>query len=248
MAENPLSILILGSNSDLAQSVAYAFAKRGFNIILATRNVNEYQVRLAADLQNRHQVKAQNMVFDGRITDNHQAFYDAIIPAPDVVFSAFGYLGDQSKAQTDFMEALDILYSNLIGHVSILNIAATRMEENRKGTIIGVSSVAGIRGRKSNYIYGCAKAGLTQYLSGLRGRLYPKGVHVLSVIPGYMHTKMIKGIRTPSFLTAHPDLVAARIWKAYRRKRNVLFVYGMWRLIMLLVYLMPEKLFKKINF
>lgn len=248
MAENTQSILILGSNSDLAQSVAYEFAKRKFNIILATRNVNEYQVRLAADLQTRHQVKVQNMVFDGWKTDDHQAFYDAITPSPDVVFSAFGYLGDQVRAQTDFKETLDVLYSNLVGQISILNIAANRMEDNRKGSIIGVSSVAGVRGRRSNYIYGCAKAGFTQYLSGLRSRLYPSGVHVISVIPGYMHTKMTKGINTPSFLTAHPDLVAARIWKAFRKKKNVIYVYGIWRLIMFLVYLIPEKLFKKINF
>ncbi|MDD3877687.1 MAG: SDR family oxidoreductase [Bacteroidales bacterium] len=240
--------LILGSNSDVGQATAYAFAKNGYDIILATRQISDYQKRLAADIALCNNVRTENVVFDGASHSNHKAFYESLSQKPDVVVSVFGYLGNHEKALTVFNETYTILDANLIGHISVLNIIADDMTKKRSGVIIGVSSVAGDRGRKSNYIYGCAKAGFTQYLSGLRGRMLEYNVHVISVIPGFINSKMIKGLKTPEKLTAQPEQVAKSIWRAFRKKKNVIYVLGLWRLIMFIIKMIPESIFKKLNF
>ena len=115
------------------------------------------------------------------------------------------------------------------------------------GTIIALTSVAGERGRQSNFIYGSAKAGFTTYLQGLRNYLFHKGVHVLTVIPGFMDTQMTAAIQTPKLLTASPQKAAAIIYKAWKRKKNVVYVTPVWRLIMLMIRNIPEFIFKKMK-
>ena len=140
-----------------------------------------------------------------------------------------------------------IIDSNYTGAVSILNIVANDFEARKFGTIVGISSVAGDRGRQSNYLYGSAKAGFTAYLSGLRNRLYKSGVHVLTVKPGFMKTRMIEGMRTPGPLTAEPAKVATVVYKATTKRKNEIYVLWMWRYIMLVIRLIPEIIFKKLN-
>jgi len=115
------------------------------------------------------------------------------------------------------------------------------------GTLVGISSVAGIRGRKTNYFYGSAKAGFTTFLSGLRNRLANKGVHVITVLPGFVETKMTRGMNLPDQLTAKPDEVALEIFNAIKKKRNVIYVKRVWRIIMILISIIPEWIFKKMK-
>lgn len=241
------NILILGSNSDIGQACAYRFAKEGYNIILATRTVDAHQTNLAADLNIRFEVKVINIYFDALKTDLHDEFYTSLPFSPDIVISVFGSLGKQNQAQNDFKQSRLILDSNLTGNISLLGIVANDMEQRKTGTIICLSSVAGLRGRQSNYLYGTAKAGLTTFLSGLRNRLYSSGVNVITVIPGFMQTKMIDNIPTPGILTATPEEVAQRIWKAFVKKKNVVYVYGRWRWIMLIIRIIPETIFKRLK-
>ena len=159
----------------------------------------------------------------------------------------FGFLGDQQKAESDWEECHRILQVNFVGAVSILNRIAEKYIAGGHGTIVGISSVAGERGRKSNYLYGSAKAGFTAYLSGLRNRLFSKGIHVLTVQPGFVYTKMTEHLTLPAPLTATPEQVAAAIATAVRKKKNIIYVKWFWRWIMLVIRCIPEPVFKKMN-
>lgn len=240
------NLLILGAGSDVGLACAHYFAKNGFNLMLASRNLEELQ-KTATDIEIRHEVKAHSTYFDALDFKSHEQFYKNLPLVPDVVISVFGLLGDQPLAEKDFDHAEKIIKSNFTGNVSILGIIANEMEKLKKGTIICVSSVAGERGRKSNYFYGASKAALTAFLSGLRARLFPSNVHVLTVIPGFIQTKMIDGIKTPAPLTAQPEDVAKAIFKGFEKKKNSIYVLAPWRLIMLIIKMIPEFIFKKLN-
>ena len=243
----PKTCLILGSNSDIGQAIAYAFARRGFDLVLAARTVDDYQYRLAADLTIRHGGQVGHLVFDGEDTDAHPFLINGLELLPDVVVSVFGYLGEQEQATIDFTEAGRIMATNYTGHVSLLNPMAARMRRRGQGTIIGVSSVAGERGRQSNYLYGSAKAGFTAYLSGLRNDLFASGVHVVTLKPGFVQTKMLAGRATPALLTAQPADVAEAAWRAHQRRQNVVYTPAVWRIIMGVIRLIPESIFKRLR-
>lgn len=239
--------LILGSNSDLGQALAYVFADKGHNIILASRKINDYQKRLKSDLEIRYNVNVSNLLFNGNNFNEHIDIIDNFEELPEVVISVFGYLGDQELAIKNFEETYNIISSNYTGHVSFLNYYVQKLKPSKRGTIIGISSVAGERGRQSNYIYGSAKAAFTTYLSGLRNELSKHNIHVLTVKPGFMNTKMIKNIETPKFLTAQPQKAASLIFKAYKKQKNTIYILPIWRVIMLVIKTIPEFIFKKLN-
>jgi decaprenylphospho-beta-D-erythro-pentofuranosid-2-ulose 2-reductase len=239
--------LLLGSGSDIGQAIVYTFARQGFDLLLAARTPDDYQQRLAADLNLRHGVAVRCLAFDGEDLAAHPAFVAGLGVVPTVVVSVFGYLGDHARATTDAAECGRILAANYTGHVSLLNLLAAPMRERGHGTIIGISSVAGERGRQSNYLYGSAKAGFTAYLSGLRNALFASGVQVITIKPGFVRTKMLAGLATPAPLTAQPAEVAEAVWQACRRQRNVVYVPAVWRYIMLGIRLVPEPLFKRLK-
>ena len=147
------------------------------------------------------------------------------------------------KKKTDLRNK--VLRTNYEGPINILSDFANIYEDQGNGTIVGISSVAGERGRSSNYIYGSAKAGFTAFLSGLRNRLTKKNVHVLTVIPGTVHTKMTFGLKLPKFFTSSPDQVAEDIYVAVKKKKNIIYTMGIWRLIMFIIKCIPEEIFKK---
>lgn len=240
--------LILGSNSDVGIASAHRFAKEGFDIYLATRNVNQSQKNLANDLAIRYQISCETFQFDALHTEVHPQFVENLPSIPDVVISVFGVLGDQEQASRNFREAARVVNTNFLGNVSILGLFAEKFEAIGSGSIICISSVAGERGRKSNYIYGSSKAALTCYLSGLRAELSSFGVHVATVIPGFIKTKMIGDMQTPGPLTAIPEEVGEAVYKAFSKKKSVIYVRGIWWLIMLIIKLIPENIFKKLNF
>ena len=239
-------ILILGATSDIATATAHEFARSGFGIQLAGRNLENLAV-IEKDLKVRFDVPVSSHFFDAEDYKSHQSFWSKLPQRPDVVLCAFGYLGKQEKGQEDWEEALRIIQINYTGAVSILNLVANSYEEQGYGAIIGISSVAGERGRQSNYLYGSAKAGFTAYLSGMRNRLAKKGVPVLTVKPGFVRTRMTEGLDLPKPLTAEPQQVGKAIYKAFRSKEDVIYTLPVWRLIMQNIRLIPEGVFKKMN-
>jgi len=239
-------VLFLGAGSDIARALAVKFASHGFNCFLAGRDIEDLK-RSANDLKLRYKIEASACFFDAMDFESHYRFYTELDPKPLGVVCSFGYLGGQKTAESDFNEAEKIIFSNYLGCVSILNISANFMEKERNGFIIGISSVAGDRGRRSNYFYGSAKAGLTAYLSGLRSRLSKSGVHVMTVKPGFVKTKMTSGVKLPPLITALPEKTASDIFTGWKKKKNVMYTTGIWKLIMGVVKMIPEGIFKKLN-
>ncbi|MCC6636744.1 MAG: SDR family oxidoreductase [Ignavibacteriaceae bacterium] len=238
--------LIIGAGSDVAKALAVEFAKEGFNLQLAGRNVEDIG-KTAADLQIRYGIKVETLYLDVLKFETHPDFFNNLNPKPEVVVAAAGLLGDQKVTERDQSATLRVINTNFTGIVSLLNEFANYFENQGSGSIIGISSVAGDRGRMKNYIYGAAKAGFTAYLSGLRQRLSRKGVEVLSVQPGFINTKMLQGVETPKPLTAEPEQVAKMIYNGFRSKKHVIYTPGYWRVIMFIVRSIPERIFVKLD-
>lgn len=239
-------LLIIGAKSDIAKAVAKKYVENGFDLYLASRNSDELY-DFANDIQIRTQKEVKCFHLDILNYASHQSFYDELKEKPIGVISVVGYLGEQEKAEKDFGEAQKIMNTNYIGIVSILNIIAKDFEINKKGFIIGISSVAGDRGRRSNFIYGSAKAAFSTYLSGLRNRLFSSNVHVMTVKPGFVATKMTEELDLPKILTAQPEEVAQDIFKAQQKAKNILYTKWFWRWIMLIIKYIPEFQFKKMS-
>ncbi|MFB6458039.1 SDR family oxidoreductase [Chitinophaga sp. Hz27] len=240
------SVLILGAGSDMAVAIARAYASQKFDILLAARS-GAALIPFQQDLQIRFGVHATVHDFDATTFHSHAAFYEQLPVIPDITICVFGYLGDQEKAETNWLETERIINSNYTGAVSILNIIAESYIAKGSGLIIGISSVAGERGRMSNYIYGSAKAGFTAYLSGLRNRLFHKGIHVMSVQPGFVNTRMTQHLTLPPLLTAQPEDIAKALFRAAAKKKNTIFIKWHWKYIMLIIRNIPEGIFKKLK-
>ena len=238
------TLLVLGGRSDIGAAVARRFAAAGCDVQLAAREVGRLD-RLRSDLEIRHRVRVTLHELDALEVERHGAFVDALEPLPDVALSAIGLLGSQAEDQRDPLASSAVLRANFEGPALLLGALAERFEARGSGTLVGISSVAGERGRASNYVYGSAKAGLTAFLSGLRNRLARRGVHVVTVLPGFVATKMIEGLEVPERLTARPEEVAAAIERALRRRRDVVYVKPLWALVMAAIRGLPEALFKR---
>jgi len=240
-------LLVVGATSDIAKATALVYAKQGYDLYLAARNTDDL-TSFANDVRVRTGRDVQCLSLDV-LDDIRQfvGFYDGLAEKPIGVVVAVGYLGEQNKAEQDMAETQKIINTNFTAVVCLLNLIANDFEQRKSGFIIGISSVAGDRGRKSNYMYGAAKAGFTAYLSGLRNRLNDVGVHVMTVKPGFVATKMTENLDLPEKLTARPDEVAKDIIKAQKKNVNVLYTKWMWRWIMLIITSIPEFIFKKLS-
>ncbi|HRO47885.1 SDR family oxidoreductase [Agriterribacter sp.] len=238
------TVLVLGATSDIGTAIAREFAQKKFNVQLAARDSSKL-TPLQTDLSIRFNIRCTVYQFDAIDFASHLLFYQTLNPKPDIVVCVFGYMKDNESTVNSDNETLRTIHTNYTGAVSILNIVAADFASQKKGTIVGISSVAGERGRQSNYIYGSAKAGFTAYLSGLRNKLYEKGVHVVTVLPGFVYTKMTEHLNLPKLLTAHPNDVARSIYNAVQKKRNIIYVKWFWRWIMCIIRLIPEPVFKR---
>ncbi len=239
-------VLIIGAKSDIAKEVARVYAKNGYNLYLAARACSELE-ELKHDIEIRSGVEVKLKEFDITAYDTHEKFYTGLEEKPLGVIVASGYMVEQKLAEKEWEESLRTINVNYTGAVSILNIIANDFETERRGFIVGVSSVAGDRGRKANYIYGSAKAAFSAYLGGLRNRLFESDVHVLTVKPGFVNTKMTEHMDLPEKLTAQPEDVAQDIYNAQQRGRNVLYTKSIWMLVMLIIKHIPEFIFKKMS-
>jgi short-subunit dehydrogenase len=240
------TILILGENSDVGRSLAKDFAKLGSNLILTSRELGKLD-SFCSDLEIRNDISCSSVFFDVLDFNAPESFYQNLKTTPDVVISCIGYLDNNKNSELNFEEALKSIQTNFTGLVRILNIVSNDFETRKSGVIVGISSVAGDRGRASNYIYGSSKAAFTTYLSGLRGRLSSSGVLVITVKPGYIKTKMTSHLKLPKILTNSPDKVSKDIIKAIRKKKNVIYTKWLWRWIMLIVKAIPSSVFRKIQ-
>ena len=240
------NILILGATSDMAQAIAKKYAAEGWSLTLAALEP-ELLEPIAADLRVRSEVKIQTLEFDATDFSNHRNFYESLETQPDVVLCVFGYMGDQLEVRTNLEEIRRTISINFVGAASILAVVAEDFEKRRQGAIVGISSVAGDRGRQSNYVYGSAKAGFTTYLAGLRNRLAKSGVHVMTVKPGFCRTKMTENLELPAALTASPEQVADAVFQGLEKKKNTIYILWMWRWIMLIIRHIPETIFKKMG-
>lgn len=239
-------VLIIGAKSDIAKECARVYAKNGYDLYLTGRDIKSLE-GLARDIKIRSNVNVVLKEFDVVDFNLHQAFYDSFDVKPLGTIVVSGYMAEQKDAQNDWEKSLNTINVNYTGVVSILNIIANDYEKNKNGFIVGISSVAGDRGRKANYIYGSSKAAFSTYLSGLRNRLYESGVKVLTVKPGFVNTKMTVNLDLPEKLTAQPEDVANDIFNAQKKGKDILYTKSIWRLVMLIIKHIPEFMFKKMS-
>lgn len=239
-------VLIVGARSDIGKAVAHKFASLGHPVRLAARNSSNLEA-VKIDMELRYGVSVDLHEFDALATETHDSFVAALPELPLIAVCVVGLMGEQAENERDVVVAAGVMRSNYEGPASILAILANRFEERGSGTIVGISSVAGDRGRATNYVYGSAKAGFTAFLSGLRNRLANQGVHVVTVLPGFVATQMTEGMDLPTKLTAEPSEVADAIACAVERKKDVIYVRPIWRLIMLIIRNIPECIFKRMK-
>jgi len=239
-------ILIVGAKSDIAKDIARVYAKNGYNLYLAARDT-EFLKDLENDLKIRNNIDVQLKNLDIVNFDSHKGFYQSLSPKPLGVIVVAGYMADQKECELDFAKTLNTINVNYTGAISFCNIVANDFETKGKGFIIGISSVAGDRGRGSNYIYGSSKAGFTAYLSGLRNRLYKHNIQVLTVKPGFVNTKMTEHLSLPQLLTANTQDIAKDIFAAQQKNKDEIYMKSIWEFIMFIITHIPESIFKRLN-
>lgn len=241
-------ILIVGATSAMAEACARLWTQRGDQLYLAARNDKQLQ-SIAADLKTRGAQRVGAKVFDANDFAQHAALLaDAtrFMDGLDTVLIAHGTLSDQERAQTDVNYALGEITTNGTSVVALMSIAGEQLAAQGHGAIAVISSVAGDRGRQSNYVYGSAKALVSAFASGLRQRLAKKGVHVVTIKPGFVDTPMTAHLKKGA-LWAKPDQVARDISQAIDKGRTVVYTPGFWRFIMLIIKHIPEFVFVKIS-
>lgn len=245
-----MNIIIIGATSAIAKAFSQLYAQKyQANFFLAARDEQSLKI-LADDLLVRGAQQAHSFTAD--FSDNsaceplvEQAF--AALGQVDLILMAHGVLGDQKIAEQDVTAMQAIMQINAISSLSLLTLMANKMEQQGSGSIAYISSVAGDRGRPSNYVYGASKAIVSTFLQGLRARLAKSGVHVLTVKPGFVDTPMTAAIEKSGPLWAQPEDIALGIERALDKRRNTVYLPWFWRGIMAIITRIPEVIFKKLS-
>lgn len=242
-----MNILIFGATSAIAEAVAARYAVAGNRFFLIARN-SEKLAALCERLSGAGAVETARA--DLARLEDHPGLIEAAfnwLQTVDLVLIAHGTLPDQARCEQDVEAALEALNVNGLSPISLLTELAPRMREQAHGTVAVITSVAGDRGRPSNYVYGTAKAMVSAFLQGLRGKLHGAGVHVIDIRPGLVDSPMTAHLpKGPLFAT--PDRVTSGIVNAVARKRHTVYVPGWWRIIMAIVQWLPDSIFKRLNF
>ncbi|PCJ17139.1 MAG: short-chain dehydrogenase [Gammaproteobacteria bacterium] len=242
-------ILILGATSAIAKSAARSFAGRADQMFLVARDATQLEV-IKKDISIRGASSVDSLTSDLTHTEFHPDLFRQAAKTMgglDTVLIAHGNLPDQADCQSSFESTLQAFEVNCLSHLSLLTAAANHFETRQQGTIVAITSVAGDRGRKSNYVYGSAKAAVNAFLEGLRHRLHGSNVHIITVKPGLVDTPMTAGFEK-GLLWAQPDRIGKGIVKAIDQRKEVVYLPGFWRLIMLTIMLLPRSIFKRLNF
>jgi decaprenylphospho-beta-D-erythro-pentofuranosid-2-ulose 2-reductase len=244
----PRGVLALGATSAIAEATLRLLAEQGASFFLVARNP-EKLAAVRDDLLTRGAAAVGAAVADLDDTAGHPAIFDKAVNALgriDVALLAHGILGDQAAAERDYAAAEAVLRTNFLSAVSLITWLANYFEAERRGVLAVISSVAGDRGRKSNYVYGASKGGLNVFLDGVRNRIDRAGVQVLTVKPGFVATPMTAHL-PQNALFAEPAQVARCILRAIEKRKDVAYAPPFWGLIMLVVRSVPRRIFKKLN-
>lgn len=243
-----LKVIIIGATSAIAEATARIYASRGAKLFLVARNAQRLE-DITSDLKVRGAEEVQTAQLDINAVELHGGVLDrawGFLGTPDVLLVAHGTLPDQSACETSVSTALAEFATNATSTIALLTDAANRLQQARHGCIAVISSVAGDRGRASNYLYGAAKAAVSTCLSGMRQRLGSQGVNVLTIKPGFVDTPMTRDFRK-GLLWAQPGAVARGIVKAIDKRRAVIYLPWFWGSIMLVIKHVPEFIFKRIK-
>lgn len=235
------TILILGANSDVAKQAIKKYAQKGFSIIAASKNTKSLEQFVD---ENNLNSKVTVFSFDSVDFDSHQKFYIELPVKPHIVVYAAGFLVDNETALQNFNEAQQMMMVNYMGAVSILNIIATDGSNKNLERIIGLSSLSGVRGRKSNFIYGSTKAAFTTYLAGLRQKLASRNIKVNVLVIGYIRTKINEDLQLNESLIMEPDYVAKFIVNA--GNSFTIVPNFKWKIIYFILKMLPESLVAKL--
>lgn len=241
-------ILIIGATSAIAEHCARIWAAEGDALHLVARSEQHVQV-IASDLKVRGASEVTTYVTDLNNMDKHEELLDvadAALGGVDIVLIAHGTLSNQKSCELSVHETLAEIQTNALSTISLLTLIANRFEAKKSGSICVISSVAGDRGRASNYVYGSAKAMVTAFTSGLRQRLYKSNVSLVTIKPGFVDTPMTSDFKK-GFLWSQPGLVARKIIKAIDNKQAEVYAPDFWRYLMLVIRLMPTFIFRKLE-
>ncbi len=243
------NVVIFGASSAIAQASARLLAQRGYTLLLVARDSHKLEA-IAADL-NLHGAKdvicvQQDLAHIENYDSFIQTLNDKLTGNIDITLLAHGTLDDQAKLQQSCSKTFESLHLNALSYIGLLTVLANQMETKRAGTLIAISSVAGDRGRQSNYVYGSAKGLVSLFCQGLRNRLDKAGVQVITIKPGFVDTPMTAAFPKGA-LWAQPETIAQGIIKALDKKRNTVYLPSFWRLIMFVITHIPEKIFKKLS-
>ena len=240
-------VLIVGATSAIAEAVARLLAAQGDLLYLVGRRAEALEA-IAADLRVRGAARVQTEVMDANAIERHAALLDnadVALGGLDTVLIAHGTLSDQAACQQSVALTFQELHTNTLSVIALLTLIANHFEAQRVGTIAVISSVAGDRGRQSNYVYGTAKAAISTFLSGLRQRLYKSGVQVVTIKPGFVDTPMTRDF-SKGLLWAKPERVARDIVRAMENGKDVVYTPGFWWAIMQLIKSIPEFVFRRL--
>ena len=242
-------ILIIGATSAIAVACARRWNQDGARFFLVARNGGRLE-QVAADLRARNAADVQTFMLDVTSLERQGAMLEAAVAALgqiDVALIAHGTLPDQAACERDADLALQQFAINGGSVIALLTRVANALEAQRSGCLAVITSVAGDRGRPSNYLYGSAKAAVSTFCAGLRARLFKSGVHVIDIRPGFVDTPMTRGLPLPRLLVVQPDTVARRIVAGIDRRTDVLYVPRYWTLIMFVIRSIPGFAFKRIR-
>ncbi|MEP6684024.1 MAG: SDR family NAD(P)-dependent oxidoreductase [Parafilimonas sp.] len=232
------TVLVLGANSDVAKQAIILYIKAGHKVIAASRSTNE--LNIFRQQQGFENDKCIVQYFDATAFETHQQFYNNLPFKPAIVLYAAGFLKDNEAAMLDWESSFQMMKVHYCGAVSILNIIATDNSNTELEKIIGLSSLSGLRGRKSNFIYGSTKSAFTQYLAGLRQYLFPRNIKVHVIVAGYIRSKMTAGLNLPESLMLEPAFIAKTVVDTPTR---FMIVPGFkWKMIYAILKMMPEQL------
>ena len=243
-----MNILVIGATSAIARSISRLYAIKGAKIFLLARNEERLR-ESTVDLKLRGARDVKALDYNAENTNNHSKMVDAAVQflgSIDIALICHGNLPNQGECQADYRKAEDAIRVNGLSVISLCTEIVNQLRTQKKGTLVVITSVAGERGRQPNFIYGAAKSMVSTYLQGLRGSLLKDNIHIVDVRPGLVDSPMTAHLKKGP-LWSSPESIAPSIIKGIRKKRSIIYTPGYWRLIMLLVCMIPEAIFKRIK-
>ena len=231
-------LLVIGGNSDIGFCTAKIFASKGFNIHLVSQN-REQLILKKEIIENSFQVSCKISIINIYSMDSIEKFLNSDSINPKIILISAGYM---ENPETSFDKIIKINYLNLVEIIERLIVK--NLDKKNLTTIIGISSIAGERGKKANSIYSSAKSGFTSYLDGLRQRLYSENINVITIKPGYVETKMTKNLNLPKLLVSSPDLIGRIIFKSFQKNKQIVYAPFFWKILIVIYKAIPEFIFK----